>query len=90
MNINENTIWNRIIDFEGEQFETIRGKPFKYVIDEDTVIPDRTGFPINKKHFFKVVDQLPIDGPGEISKLVMGSSYVWAILHDKRIRKRDW
>jgi hypothetical protein len=28
---------------------------------------------------------LPINGPGEIGEIVRGPSYVWAILHDRRI-----
>jgi hypothetical protein len=33
---------------------------------------------------------VPLEGPGELAGLVRGQSYIWAILHDTRIRKKDW
>jgi hypothetical protein len=40
---------------------------------------------ISKNDFEKVYRMLPINGPGEIGEIVRGPSYVWAILHDRRI-----
>jgi hypothetical protein len=48
--------------------------------------PSRTAYRISQSEFRKAHEMMPIKGPGEISQLVRGPSYVWAILHDPRIR----
>ena len=83
-------IWRRILKHEGEMFYTKTGKPFTYRVEKNNVIPDRTEFPLHKSNFEKAYAIVPIDGPGEISNVVMGSAYVWAILHDSRISKGNW
>ena len=88
LNIDE--IWKRIKDHEGEVFETKSGKHLKYEIDGEILHPSRTKRNIHKKNFEKCLEHLPLEGPGEISNSIQGPSYVWAILHDKRIRKTEW
>lgn len=83
-------VWKRILACEGDAFETKTGKPFTYAIVGEDVIPDRTDYPLNRSQFETAFDLLPLAGPGEISNLVRGSAYIWAILHDRRIRKTDW
>jgi hypothetical protein len=83
-------VWRRLTQFEGHDFNTIRGKPFKYEISGSIFIPSRTDFNIGKSDFEKALELVPIGGPGEISDLVRGSSYIWAVLHDSRIRQKDW
>jgi hypothetical protein len=78
-------IWTRILACEGEQFSTIKGRPFTYKIVGTVLIPSRTNYTISKTDFKKTYQMLPIKGPGVISNLIRGPSYVWAILHDSRI-----
>jgi len=79
--------WNRIRRNAGNQFHTIMGLPFTYSIDGNYVIPSRTDYKISKKDFEKVFRLRPLRGLGEISNEVRGPSYVWAIMHDRRIRR---
>ncbi|MBP3803704.1 MAG: hypothetical protein J6I76_07365 [Oribacterium sp.] len=79
-------IWLNILRCEGQEFRTKTGKPFTYKIVRGDVVPDRTGFPLAKINFEKASKIKHLQGPGQISKLVMGSSYVYAILTDPRIR----
>ena len=79
--------WNRIRRKAGNQFHTISGLRFTYRIDGNYLIPSRTNYKISKKDFEKVFRLRPLRGPGEISNEVRGSSYVWAIMHDRRIRR---
>jgi len=90
MDINIETIWIRIKNHEGEDFETKTGKPFTYEIVNGLLVPDRTNYPLAKREFIKTLNHVPLNGPGEISSIVRGSAYVWAILYDRRIRKTDW
>lgn len=79
-------VWNQILNHEGEEFETITGLKFSYRVEGNSVIPDRTEYPLHKSNYEKVFQMLPLKGLGEISDLVRGPSYVWAILNDKRIK----
>ena len=83
-------IWARIKSCEGAEFRTKTGKPFEYDIVGNSIRPQHTERIISKVNFEKVLGHLPMDGPGEISNLVQGSAYVWAILHDPRIRHDEW
>jgi hypothetical protein len=80
-----NDIWDNILSHEGKIFHTISGKEFSYKINNCTIIPSRTKYNISKNNIEKAFDLLPLNGPGDISKIVRGSSYVWAILNDNRI-----
>jgi len=84
---NFDNVWNKIVINEGNIFHTIRGKKFKYRIFGNILIPNRTVRNIHKNNFEKAFNELPLEGPGRISNLVQGSSYVWAILNDNRIIK---
>ena len=83
-------IWMRIGRHQGDNFETVTGKPFTYEVSGQVLRNSRTKYNLSRSNFEKVIKNLPIRGPGEISDLVRGSAYVWAILHDQRIRQRDW
>ncbi len=81
-----NKIWENICKHQGEEFNTKKGLPFTYTINDNFLTPDRTGFPLNKEEF-RTAFQFPnLKGPGQISNSVMGSSYVYAVLTDKRIK----
>jgi len=78
-------IWKRIKNHTGETFYTITRLEFEYEVHENSFYPSRTNYQISKNDFFKAYKMLPLKGPGEISKIIRGSSYVWAVLNDKRI-----
>lgn len=83
-------VWRRIETVQGEEFMTKTGKPFAYAVSGNTFYPGRTDYAIGKKDFETVLGLVPVDGPGKISRLVRGPAYVWAVLHDRRIRGKDW
>jgi hypothetical protein len=80
------TAWRRITVHAGERFATKTGLPCAYEVRGDTVIPDRTGYPLHASNFRTAFALLPLRGPGEINALVRGPAYVWAILTDPRIQ----
>jgi hypothetical protein len=78
------SMWERVKACEGQEFRTKRDIPFTYRVDGTTVTPDRTGYPIHISQFRKAFDLMPLQGPGEINRLVRGPAYVYAILSDRR------
>ena len=80
-------VWGRIRSLEGELFVTKTGKEFTYSIEGFGLRPSRTDYTISRSNFQTALELAPLGGPGEINDLVRGPSYVWAILHDARIRK---
>ncbi len=83
-------IWRRLHACEGAMFETKTGRPFTYEIEGNIFRPSRTERSIHSSNFGKILHLLPISGPGEIANRVQGSAYVWAVLHDRRVRMNDW
>ena len=82
-------VWSRILQHEGERFETLTGRPFTYTVTGHVLRTDRTDFNLPRSQFEKALDLVPAAGPGELRDL-RGPSYIYAILHDKRIRQADW
>jgi hypothetical protein len=83
-------LWKRIIACEGDEFRTVTNLPFTYEVRGDYLCPSRTEYNISKSDVAKSYSLVPLSGPGEISKLVRGSSYVYAILYDERISNNQW
>lgn len=83
-------VWQRIVSHQGERFETKQGLEFLFRIDGNMLYPSRTTYQISKQDVEKAFNKVPIKGPGEISHLVRGPSYLWAVLHDKRISQGEW
>ena len=83
-------VWGRIIAHVGERFETITGVEFTYLIDANCLLPSTANQKIGITNIKKAFSIVPFDGPGVINKTVRGPAYVWAILHDPRIRQNDW
>jgi len=83
-------VWKRIRAHTGEKFHTIRGIEFTYIMEQDRLCPSRTIYWIAKNDFRKAYRMAPVDGPSVICNDVRGPSYVWAILHDKRIAESKW
>jgi hypothetical protein len=78
-------IWSRIIEHQGDVFYTVSRLEFVYRVQGKVVKTNRTNYNISKSDFLKAHKMIPMTGPGAISNLVRGSSYIWAILHDSRI-----
>jgi hypothetical protein len=83
-------VWARIASHAGQRFATKTGRPFTYAIERDALVTDRTDYPLAKVNFSEALKQVPFDGPGRIAQTLRGPAYVWAILHDPRIRAEDW
>jgi hypothetical protein len=83
-------VWARIAAHAGQSFATKTGRTFTYVVDRDSLLTDRTGYPLPKGCFSDALKKVPFDGPGNIAQTMRGPAYVWAILHDSRIRAKDW
>ena len=94
-------IWDRICSLQGQGFATKMGLPFTYSVEARTTVwVERDGHRINqslgKSNFSQVYSMMQdrlIKGPGAITARarergesdVRGPSYVWAILHDRRV-----
>jgi len=83
-------VWRRIEAHEGAEFRTKRGLPLTYSISGSKLTPSRSDYPLAVSDFEKALALVPIESVAAISNLVRGPSYIWAILHDKRIRQADW
>jgi len=83
-------VWRRLKALEGQNFHTKTGKPFTFEISGNMFHPSRTKYNISKADFQKALELVPFDGPGVINNIIRGPAYVWAVLHDKRVRKQDW
>jgi hypothetical protein len=84
------TVWARIAAHAGQRFSTKTGRPFIYAIERDALVTDRADYALAKANFAEALKQVPFDGPGTIAQSVRGPAYVWAILHDSRIRGGEW
>ena len=83
-------IWNRIARHAGESFHTKTGLPFMYEIRGNVLYPSRTKYRISRTDFEEAFQWVPIQGPGDINKIVRGPAYIWSILHDPRITLNQW
>ena len=83
-------VWGRIKLLEGKGFHTKTGKPFTFEIAGDVFQPSRTTYNVSKADFGKALELVPFDGPGMVNDMVRGPSYIWAVLHDARVRRQDW
>jgi hypothetical protein len=83
-------VWRRLKALEGQEFETKTGKPFTFELDGDVFRPSRTKYNVGKANFRKALEVVPFDGPSVVDRVVRGPAYVWAVLHDKRVRRQDW
>ena len=79
--------WNRIRVCAGQEFYTVRGLPFTFRVEVELALKTNpTDFLLGKRDFQAAFDFMPLRGPGEISQLLRGPSYVFAVLNDKRMR----
>ena len=82
-------VWARVMAHAGGEFETKTGRPFTYGVHGGAVRPSRTDYLLGRNEFVRALAHVPCDGPRDMS-FVRGPSYIWAILHDRRIRRGDW
>ena len=82
-------IWKRILENEEQLFTQIRGQEFTYKIENISILPNITNRNISNKEFEKALKFVPLLNTTSIQHL-QGSSYIYAILIDKRIQKSDW
>ena len=84
-------VWSRILDLEGETFQTATGLEFTYeVVSNHEIVPYRDGDPkwkLSKDVFKKALEFSKFFG-GEFNQKIIGSSYVAGILNDYRIRTK--
>lgn len=78
-------IWTLIKQHEGEMFSTVTGKEFTYQIKGNTLYHTRTATGIPKSAFEKAVALNP-GKPSDLQNVIVGPSYVYAIITDKRMR----
>ena len=83
-------VWARIASHAGQRFCTQTGRPFTYSIRPDGLVTDHAHHALAKANFSEALKHVPFDGPGKIAQNVRGPAYVWAILHDPRIRAKEW
>lgn len=84
-------IWLRIRLHEGSTFRTVSGVEFAYEVDGNRLrTTSKAPGWIDKDSFGAVLSRVPASGPSDLGAVVYGPSYVWGILHDKRIRGADY
>ncbi|GGA23782.1 hypothetical protein [Neptunicoccus cionae] len=83
-------VWKRIRSLEGDTFHTKTGKLFTFTVSGDVLRVSRTEYNLSKGNFAKGLENAPFDGPGAVQSIVRGPAYVWAILHDVRVRNDEW
>lgn len=91
MTVTIDAVWLRIRMHEGSTFHTKQRVPFTYKVRSDDCLQCSKGTELLYRHHFeKALPILPVHYVNELPANTGGESYVWAILHDKRIRLSDW
>ena len=88
--VDVNSVWQRILALEGEEFRQKGGKVFTYSkVGPSTISLDTTNRTVSKSVVEDAVPHLPLSGPGQINHL-QAPSYVYGILMDERVRGTAW
>jgi hypothetical protein len=87
---NIENIWDHIASLEAAEFHTKTGRPFTFTVSGDVLQVSRTEYNLSKANFAKALEIAPVDGPGTIRNIVRGPPYVWALLHEARVRNSKW
>jgi hypothetical protein len=84
-------VWQRIQAHEGDdkKFSQKGRKSFRYSVTVSYLRPSTTNQNLPKRHFEEALSFLPLEGPGQINHL-RGPSFIYGVLMDDRIRRRDW
>jgi len=87
------SIWRRIEEHEGEQFQTVTGLPFTFALEGTGMWFFRDGKRVNRKmsrrQIETAVSRCPLSSTTEIKDLI-DYPYLFAILKDGRIRRDSW
>jgi hypothetical protein len=87
------SVWHRIESHQGEEFETVTGKPLTYAVEGAGIWFFREGRRINRKLTRTQVEvaiaRCPLTTTTEIKDL-MDYAYLFALLKDGRIRGNAW
>ncbi len=87
------TVWRRVFNHQGEQFQTVRGLPFTYEVEGTGIWFFRDGKRVNRKLTRKQLEmalsRCPLTRTTEIKDL-MDYPYVFGVLVDPRIRGQEW
>jgi hypothetical protein len=83
-------VWRRIRLHQGEPFQISGGSRFIYRVDGTTLLIENIGYGIARSNFERALQMPSSVGPAELAASIRGPAYVWAILHDARIRDPDW
>jgi hypothetical protein len=83
------TVWDRLVQHQGETFHQIRGGEFTYQLDNASLRPSRTDWAIPKAHIEEALGLVPLKSTVAVQHLY-GPSYIYAVLMDHRIRCGDW
>ncbi|MGG3436114.1 hypothetical protein ABER96_04075 [Bacillus subtilis] len=82
-------IWERIREFEGEEFKQIRGGEFHYKVNGNVLELSRTNQSISKGTIKEALLHVLLKNTNPLQQL-RAPSYLFAILMDNRIRRSDW
>ncbi len=86
-------LWEKLKDYQNQDFYTAIDNKlfrFKFVNQNEIAITTTVSSVIHIEDFEKVVEIMPVKGPGEIKKQfpeMMVSSYVYALLLDERFKE---
>ena len=88
------TVWQRIRTSEGMTFSTKTGLSFDYEIEGSTALwVNRDGRKVDqripKSVFGTAFERVPLEDTSAVKNL-RGSSYVYGIMMNARIRSEDW
>jgi hypothetical protein len=86
---NFTSVWNRIEAHAGDEFTTVTGKAFTFVVEHGAVRTSRTNRQIPRSDFEKALALVPLENTVVLQDL-QGPSYVYAILMDERVRAGEW
>ena len=76
-------VLQRIRALAGEEFQTTTGLPFTYRFDEaDRFCTSRTNYPTPVRNLEAAY--------APWNRSIRAPAYVWAVLHDPRVRLSDW
>ena len=70
------TVWNRILAFQWEEFRQIRGGTFTYSVEGDHIVPNRTNWRFLKKQIEEAYKLMPVSSTEPLQHLYGPSYYM--------------
>ena len=90
MTVTIDAVWLRIRLREGSTFRTKQGIEFTYRIRPDDCLDcNKTSSLLYRDDFEKALPALPVSNVNQLPATPV-RRFIWAILHDERIRMGDW